>query len=365
MKLPTLYHLGKNKSLYSWEIWTNGATIHSSTGQIDGQRVFSSKVAIPKNSGKANATTAEEQAIKEAQAMHKHKLDRKYSLTPEAAQEEEVAPMLAQQFEKRKGKNVYYPAHIQPKLDGVRALAWWDGNRIVLTSRGYQEWTKVPHINKELEKILPKGHIFDGELYVHGIGFQTIVKWVKTSQKDTLRVKLHVYDMPSYNGEDSLTWAERKANMEKFFAENPMEHVVYVPAKDVTSESEVMAVHDSLVAEGYEGAIVRLLNGLYTYGYRSYDLLKVKSFDDAEYPIVGVTQGVGKFANCAIWICKDKKGQEFKVTPKATQEVKESYLTNADKYIGQLLTVAYFGLTDDGLPRFPIGIKFRPKEDIA
>jgi DNA ligase-1 len=108
-----------------------------------------------------------------------------------------------------------------------------------------------------------------------------------------------------------------------------------------------------------------LANGLYNYGYRSYDLLKVKSFDDAGYEVVGVTNGVGKFVNCAIWICRTAKGQEFRVTPKVSQSEKEAFLRNSKDYIGKLLTVAYFGLTDDGIPRFPVGIKFRPSEDIA
>ena len=108
MKLPTLYHLGKNKSLYSWNCWVEGPTIFSDTGQVNGQRITSSKEVTEKNVGRANATTLEQQAIKEAQAMHKHKLDRKYSLTPEAAKEEEIAPMLAQKYQERKNKNVYY-----------------------------------------------------------------------------------------------------------------------------------------------------------------------------------------------------------------------------------------------------------------
>ena len=170
MKFPTLYHLGKNRSLYSWDIWVEGSVIHSSTGQVDGQRVNSSKVATPKNTGRANATTAEEQALKEAEAMHKHKLTRKYSLTPGEAKEEEIAPMLAQSFEKRKDKNVTYPLDFQPKLDGVRGLASWDGDRVVLTSRGYKEWTVATHILAELKSAMGPGDILDGE---------TIYSWCK------------------------------------------------------------------------------------------------------------------------------------------------------------------------------------------
>ena len=36
-------------------------------------------------------------------------------------------------------------------------------------TRGRKEWTCMPHIMEQLEKILPDdGTIFDGELYFHG-----------------------------------------------------------------------------------------------------------------------------------------------------------------------------------------------------
>ena len=171
--------------------------------------------------------------------------------------------------------------------------------------------------------------------------------------------------MPSHQGEDSLTWTERRKNLEDFFKRNPnLKFIKHVPTKTLNSEAEVVAEQATVVADGFEGGIVRLFDGEYTYGYRSYDLLKVKSFDDAEFKVTGVTNGVGKFSNCAIWVCKTKNGQEFRVTPKVTQAEKEAFLRDSDKYIGKMLTVAYFGLTDDGIPRFPVGLHFRPEEDL-
>jgi DNA ligase-1 len=361
---PPLYHLGKNKALYSYNVWAENDRVYSDTGQVNGQRVTSVIIVTPKNVGRANATSAAEQAIKEAQAKYTHKLERKYSATPEGAIEEEVAPMLAQNYEKRKHKNVYYPADFQPKLDGVRAMAQTDGGKVILTSRGYKEWTAVAHINAELQSVMGKGDIFDGELYIHGTGFQTLVSWVKRKQPDTVRIEYHVYDMPSVAGEDSLIWAERKANLEKFFKANPnLKYIKYVPSRPVHSEADVLIAHDETVADGYEGGIVRLSNGLYNYGYRSNDLLKVKSFDDEEFLTVGIERGVGKFANVGIFICQTKEGKQFKAVPKASQEVKEAYLCDKEQWIGRMATVAYFGLTDDLVPRFPVLKGFRPRED--
>lgn len=363
--LPTLYHLGKNGALYSWDVWTEGPVIHSRTGQVGGQMIPSSKIATPKNVGRANATTAEEQAIREAQAMHKHKLDRKYSLTPEEARQEDIQPMLAHKFQDKK-KKVQYPGDMQPKLDGARALAYWDGDQVILTSRGAQVWTVPQHINRELEGILPKGCVLDGELYVHGVEFNTIMSWVKRKQPDTLRLEYHVYDMPSFEGEDSLPWAVRRDNLAKFFIDNQTDKIKHVPAETVLFEDEVDTFHEKCVVEnGYEGAIYRNHDGLYTYGYRSPDLLKVKAFDDGEFKVVGYTNGVGKFANCAIFICHTPDGKEFKAVPKGKMEYRQQLLRDAEQYIGKLLTVEYFGVSEDGIPRFPVGKGFRLAEDIS
>lgn len=363
-KFPTLYHLGKNKALYSWEVYADGDTVYSSTGQVDGQRVLSSVVVTQKNVGKANETSLEEQAEKEAEAKWKFKLDRKYSLTPDEAKEEDIAPMLAQSFEKRKDRNVYYPADIQPKHDGARALAKWDGDKIVLTSRGSKEWVYVKHINDELSKVLPKESVLDGELYIHGVDFQTLISWMKKEQPDNIKIEFHVYDMPVYLGNPFLAWETRQADLINFFKDNHFKHLKLVESVEVISEADVAEKHASFVEQGYEGAMLRLKKGLYDFGKRSYDLLKVKSFNDDEFLVVGVESGIGKFSKCAIFICENKNNQKFKAVPKFSQEEKEKMLLNSNEYIGRLATINYFGLSTDGIPRFPVLKGFRPLEDI-
>ena len=137
----TLYHKSKTDAIVQWDIWTEGAVICTKYGQIGGKMQTARKTATPKNVGRANATTAEEQAILEAKAMHKKRLDAKYSLTIEDAKKEVFLPMLAGSFDKRKDK-VVYPVDVQPKLDGVRCLAYWDGDSVKLMSRGGKQWRR-------------------------------------------------------------------------------------------------------------------------------------------------------------------------------------------------------------------------------
>ena len=373
-KLETLYHQGKTGAIVQWDIWTEGADICTEYGQIGGKMQTARKTATPKNVGRANATTAEEQAILEATAMHKKRLDGKYSLTIEDAKKEVFLPMLAASFDKRKDK-VTYPVSVQPKLDGVRCLAYWDGDDIKLMSRGGKQWECCDHIIEELKSILPKGTVVDGELYIHGSTFQEITKLVKKLRPESVNVKYHVYDIPRVDGKDVGEWKHRANILENEFNapypyENHEESVVVVPTHIAMNEEEVYRIQSAFLEDGYEGAIVRESDGEYKFGYRSNKLLKVKNFMDEEYLITGFTTGVGRFDGCIVWICETWNGEdrlEFKVVPQGTMEERQKTYYNARKDgegIGDYLKVKYFELTDDGIPRFPVGLGIRLTEDM-
>ena len=94
MNMEKLYHQTKNGTMHQWTIWTEGADIVTEYGQIDGKMQVARKTAIGKNIGKSNETTPEEQAVLEATAMHKNRLDRKYRRTIEEAEKEVFLPTL-------------------------------------------------------------------------------------------------------------------------------------------------------------------------------------------------------------------------------------------------------------------------------
>ena len=91
----------------------------------------------------------------------------------------------------------------------------------------------------------------------------------------------------------------------------------------------------------------------------------MKNFMDEEYEIVDYTTGVGRFDGCIIWICTLEGDDEtFKVVPQGTMEERQETYQNADKHIGDWLKVKYFELTDDNIPRFPVGLGIRLTEDM-
>jgi DNA ligase-1 len=363
MEFPILYYKGKGGALYSWRVWSEGDAVEFEYGQVGGKMHIGSFVCKPKNVGRSNATSAVKQADKEAKALWKHKVDRKYSETPEEAKEELCLPMLAQDYTKRI-KKVNFPVSVQPKLDGVRCIAKWVGDEIHLISRGGKRWN-CSVISDELTRLLPKDTILDGEIYIHGYGFQSITKLVKKVRPESVNLQYHVYDCPMLIGVDECDWSIREINLDKIreiFAESHVVRVIH--SIQANNHDDVVSLHGEYVNQGYEGAIIRQGDGKYTWGYRSYDLLKFKNFDDCEYEIVSFKEGIGKFVGTIIFECITAGGKIFDVVPKGSMEDKKIMFTDGPSYIGKLLTVKYFGLTDDGIPRFPVGLGFRDNADM-
>jgi len=368
--LATLYHRGKSGAIYSWKVWTEGADIVTEYGLVDGEKQIARKTATPKNVGRANATTAEEQAVVEAKAMWQNKRDRKYAESVADAQAELIRPMLASDFEKRKDKGVMYPAFVQPKLDGVRALAFWDGGRVEVMSRSGKSWRDigtVEHIATALESILPEERIFDGEIYAHGETFQQTTRLVKKYRAgESEKLLFHVYDVIDRDALDR-PFSERYATGLRWLEGllEPTQPLEVVRTELVDSHEEVYERQRAYVEEGFEGAILRTATGVYQYGARSFDLLKVKSFLDAEYEIVGHKDGVGKFAGAIIWVCRMPDGKTFDVVPVGSMEERRQWFSEAASHYGRLLNVRYFETSEEGVPRFPVGAGIRAPEDLS
>lgn len=369
MEFPILYHKAKGGDLRQWRVWTDGAWILTEYGQVGGQLQIAKKRAEAKNVGRSNVTTPAEQAVMEAGSLHKHKLERKYSLTKTEAQEELSLPMLAHKFAEKAAK-VIYPAHVQPKLDGVRCIASRDSSgNINLMSRQGKAYT-VPHIQDQLAKWLPRDMTLDGEIYVHGATCQTITSLVKSSdpkgksyKPKSAILEYHVYDMPVFEGDDSLSWFEREGNLRRNLEIS--RSVLLIESDRVRAENEVWNAHGRYIQEGFEGAILRLYSGLYLWGYRSSELLKVKEFQDDEFKVVGAEQGVGKMAGCVIFTCRNNLTSDtFQCTMKVPMAVRKAMWEKRSQYIGHMLTVRFFDRTEDKIPRFPVGIVFRDVKDL-
>jgi DNA ligase-1 len=301
------------------------------------------------NVGRSNEMSSKDRAIFSINSDYNKQRDKGYHL-PGESPGKLVLPMLAYEYSKRK-HSLGNSLCVQPKLDGCRALQK-DG---VFWSRQGKLFN--PDITKHLA-IDTNGIILDGELMLpKPYTFQDTSSAVKKLTKLSMELRYNVFDIVDTN----LTFRERFDKLTSLVGSNPK--VVIVPTYPVNSEEDIMKYHKKFCANGYEGTIIRDYDSKYTPGMRSQYLLKHKDFMDAEYKIIDVIYGFGKEAECAIFVCVTPGGSTFECRPLGSIEHRQEILMNKKSYIGKNLKVKFQNLTDDGIPRFPVGISVRPSWD--
>ena len=364
---PTVYKKTSTGKIQQWRAWVErtetGYLLKVESGQTDGKLTETAGQVIDEGKQKRSA---QEQAIFEALSKLNKKRDEAYFDTIEAAQTQvKLLPMLAHSFEKRK-HNITYPAVVQRKFDGVRCLAVLNrDNSVTLMSRKGKEFPHLNHIREDVEmNNRNRNLVLDGELYSDTLTFQELVGLVRRvtlkegNEEQMLEVSLRVYDCVDLENEPDFE--DRYQTISGIT--DGAEYLTLVENVAVENETEIHAAQAQFVEEGYEGAMVRNLKGSYRIGKRSADLQKVKTFLDGEYEIIGFAEGTGNETGCVIWECQTPDGQAFRVRPRGTQEARKELFANGSDYIGQQLTVRYQELTDEGVPRFPVGIAIRNYE---
>ena len=377
MNLPTLYKLTSTGKVQVWNIGVleqdGVVSIETVYGQIDGKKQIASEVITEgKNIGRANATTPFEQACAEATSRWELKQKKHYVQNLDEAEAGEVsaefvaggvAPMLAFPFDKQ-GHKITYPCYVQPKLDGHRCIAMVIDGKATLWSRTQKRINSMPHIVRELEKLFPEINVvLDGELYNHDYRdrFEELTSKIRKDAPAPGHevVQYHVYDVVTDG-----PFAARKDILDTLallVAATDTKSVTAVYTAKVLDEADLMDMFGIFVEQGFEGAIARNAKGLYK-NKRSYDLQKIKEFDDAEFTVVAVEEGRGKMAGKALFVCETSTGETFRCKMVGALDDLAQYLQEPDKWIGQDLTVKFFGYTNGNVPRFPIGLRFR--EDV-
>lgn len=381
---PTLYKKTSSGSLQQWRIWVelkmSCGLIWTEHGQVGGKlQQGSDAVDEGKNLGKKNETSAYEQACLEAQAKWTKKIEREGYvddlIRAEAGEtdvEGGIFPMLAKSLDDVPEKKRCWPYDYQRKFNGIRCLVEINNGAVKLWSRKHKPILGVPHIQKAYEEVFAdvSSHhlVLDGEIYRHGWSLQKISGFVrKEKTKPGFEQLGHfVYDFPKNDLNGGIRqWRARKSELGALFSirighEHPNIHMVETIS--VEHENEARAIEKKWVDDGYEGGILRDIYGEYEPDRRSPGLLKVKSFKDAEYEIVGVKEGRGKFEGKAVFECKTPEGKPFDCCAPGNFEDRAEFFRRGDELIGKLLTVKYFEMTDDNKPCFPVGMAVRDYE---
>lgn len=383
MKLQKLFKKSSKGVPQEWEIEADGNVIITRWGYVGGAiQETRDEIKSGKNDGKANATTAEQQAQREAISQWEKKLKKGYvkSLDDAAAGKVDELitgghfPMLADKFRDH-GDKVSYPVYVQPKFDGHRCIVVVESGEPTMWTRTRKPITGLPHIIAAVREAMKKAGItdivLDGELYNHAYrnNFEDLTSFIRNPSPKPGHevVQYHIYDIVDLNA----LFEQRHQTIQGLQLDGKT--LVEVPTFLAEDEDHVMEIFEGFLRDGFEGLMVRIPAGKYIShpSKRSKDLLKVKKFDDAEFMVVGVEEGRGRLTGKAIFVCTTAKLSApslvplsssvlFRAKMKGKIEDLEKYIKDPSLAIGRMLTVQYFGMSNkNNVPRFPVGLRFR------
>ncbi len=368
MNFQRLYKKASNGNVSTWLIKVESedtALITIEHGYVGGaQQTEYIDVIEGKNIGRANETTAVEQARLEAAARWKKQKEKGYTEDPSGCAEMEVyLPMLAQKYSER-SKYIKFPCYVQPKFNGMRCISYIKNGARVYQSRLGKFWTTLGHLNEALKPF--DGLILDGEIYLHGVDLQNIASLVK-SQKDNIVEGLKVCNL-EYWVYDIIQDAPFKERHETLCRQFPngvsSDGYVFNAITSLCLRAEDLAeFHGINIDEGYEGTMLRNMDGMYALNKRSNDLQKFKNTLSDEFEIVGgYMVKTGREQGTCIFTCKTKGGMTFDVRPKGTLEKRRKYWEALNSLVGKMLTCNFQEWTSDGKPFHARGVAIRDYE---
>ena len=282
--------------------------------------------------------------------------------------------------------------YMQWKLDGWRCAARVQTTQsgkieCVLTTNNGKQYPWFKRIREEVilflkgkEDLVLDG--LDGEVYSHriigddGTGLSDQARFsaissmcgVARTQPHHLEDQMNLIvfdliDLSSKHDQDS-----RFKRLKKLFNRQPSDtsRIKMCDTRIANFIEDVYEYHNEAAQKGYEGVILRTRDLVYT-DKRSLKMRKYKNFIDREYPIIDVEKDDGVADEYFVWVCHDpeiidpstREPKRFKAKPTGCREDRTDWYNNYLEYIGMQLTVKFQEYSEDGVPRFPIGVCIR------
>lgn len=191
-------------------------------------------------------------------------------------------PMLAAPFEK---KLAQWPMYASPKLDGVRACIR-EGR---LMTRSLKP---IPNMFVQNAWSRPDLDGLDGE-FIFGAAnspdaFRVTQSALSNIQGNPL-VFFHVFDYI----DPTMKFSERLAKIHEIVQRTGTPYLQVVPQCLVNNEKDLDAIEEQVVAQGFEGVMLRTVDSGYKFGRSTASqgwLLKLKRFQDAEAIILDMEE---------------------------------------------------------------------------
>jgi len=233
---------------------------------------------------------------------------------------------------------------ISEKLDGVRA--YWDGRHLI--TRGGHIINAPDWFTKDFPTIE-----LDGELWLGRKQFEKLSGIVRKHQPiddEWHLVKYVIFDLPK----DLATFEQRYLKLQSLKTKTSSRYLTLVKQISLNFKLELDEYLAQIMAKDGEGLMLHRKDSLYQ-AKRSFDLQKMKPFDDDEAIVVAHIKGKGKYKNMlgAIEVI-NKEGIQFKIgSGFSLQERLDPPPLNSE------ITYRYRGKTNKNTPRFATFLRMK------
>lgn len=287
MIFPILYGKTKASTIKTWEISVEGSVITTSSGALNGKMIV--KVSPP-CVGKQKRTD-EEQAMFEAKAKFKKKIDDSYAECIEDIPESRKPPK-AHKFYEYEDKFVE-GSLASIKYNGLNLSTYPRGKstEVIFQSRGDTEYPRIPDIEKELNSRFfskyPDATLI-GESYAHGNWLEDITSWTKKTYPESDLLTYQIFNV-CFPEHPDMGYKDRMQLLRETMEEDKGgDRATVVELTKMNTREEYDAFHWWCVENGYEGSMLHTADHVFVFKDRSTDILKRKEDIDFEFQIIGM-----------------------------------------------------------------------------
>ena len=248
---------------------------------------------------------------------------------------------LAKVYQQTETINQYW---VSEKLDGVRA--YWDGKKLI-SRQG-----NVYHAPEWFTKGFPTQPL-DGELWIKRSTFEQLVSTVRKDKpidSEWQQVRYMIFDLPG----SGSNFTKRLTELQQLLDDHDNPYCQLITQYRVADHAELQEKLKSVIKLGGEGLMLHRDDSIYKSG-RTSDILKVKTFQDAEAIVIAHLPGNGKYEGIlGSMMVEMPDGKRFKIGTGFKDKDRKN-----PPAIGSQITYKYFGLTRKGIPKFASFMRLR------
>jgi DNA ligase-1 len=252
-------------------------------------------------------------------------------------------------------ENVWF---VSRKLDGVRCLVIVDEKgKAKSFSRSGKQFHTLSLVEKEIENLGVKNIVYDGEMCIVNENgdedFQSVMKEIGRKDHTIQNGLLQIFDfipkrMFSKGYGESGLFSQRTRALKSVIENKDSKYLKALVQTPISSFDELEKLTSKASEKGWEGLMLRK-NELYK-GKRSNDILKVKTFHDAEYKVKDIMTGPFRYVKDGVEVEEEMlsgvliehKGFNVRVGSGFSIDQRKHLFLNPEDILNKVITVQYF-----------------------